>query len=150
MKGIESQETWSPLAASGAFSGVAALFGIWWWYFEVLQAAAERPVRSRLDAVRLHVWSYAHFPLYLGIVIIGVGIQRVVTHATHQPLPSGDVLMWTAGAILLVSAGAILRRTRLPEADHRARRQELPHSTDRTRRGRARSTGDTALGTSHS
>ena len=150
MKGIESQETWSPLAASGAFSGVAALFGIWWWYFEVLQAAAERPVRSRLDAVRLHVWSYAHFPLYLGIVIIGVGIQRVVTHATHQPLPSGDVLMWTAGVILLVSAGAILRRTRLPEADHRARRQELPHSTDRTRRGRARSTGDTALGTSHS
>ena len=80
MKGIESQESWSPLAASAAFSGVAALFGIWWWYFEGLKAAAERAVRSRRDAVRLHVWSYAHFPLYLGIVIIGVGIQRVVTH----------------------------------------------------------------------
>jgi low temperature requirement protein LtrA len=150
MKGIESQETWSPLAASGAFSGVAALFGIWWWYFEGLQAAAERPVRSRVDAIRLHVWSYAHFPLYLGIVIIGVGIQRLVTHATHEPLPSGDLLMWTAGVILLVSAGAILRRTRLPESDYRARQQERPHSIDRMRRGRARSTDDTALGTSHS
>jgi low temperature requirement protein LtrA len=47
MKGIESQETWSPLAAAAAFSGVAALFGIWWWYFEGLKAAAERAVRSR-------------------------------------------------------------------------------------------------------
>jgi low temperature requirement protein LtrA len=150
MKGIESQETWSPKAASAAFSGVAALFGIWWWYFEGLKAAAERPVRSRLEAVRLHFWSYAHFPFYLGVVIIGVGIQRVVTHASHEPLPSGDVLMWTAGVILLVSAGAILRRTRLPESNHPARQQEFPHSTDRMRRGRAQSTDDTALSTAHS
>ena len=112
MKGIESQETWSPLAASAAVSGVATLFGIWWWYFEGLKAAAERAVRSRRDAVRLHVWSYAHFPLYLGIVIIGVGIQRVVTHATHEPLPPGDVLMWAAGVILLAGAGVVLRTTR--------------------------------------
>ena len=89
-----------------------ALFGIWWWYFEGLKAAAERAVRTRRDAVRLHVWSYAHFPFYLGIVIIGVGIRRVVTHATHEPLPPGDVLMWAAGVILLVGAGTALRSCR--------------------------------------
>lgn len=109
MKGIESQETWSPLAATAAFSGVATLFGIWWWYFEGLKAAAERAVRSRRHSIRLHVWSYAHFPLYLGIVIIGVGLRRLVTYATHEPLPSGDVLMWAAGVILLLGAGVGLR-----------------------------------------
>jgi len=112
MKGIESQDTWSPLAAIAAFSGVAVLFGIWWWYFEVADAAAARAVRSRLDAVRLHAWTYAHFPFYLGIVIVGVGLQRVVTHATHEPLPLEDVWMWVAGAVLLAGAGIALRSTR--------------------------------------
>jgi low temperature requirement protein LtrA len=64
MKGIESQETWSVGAALAAFSGVVVLFTIWWGYFDVLNAAAERLVRTRGDAVRLNVWAFAHFPLY--------------------------------------------------------------------------------------
>jgi low temperature requirement protein LtrA len=112
MKGIESQETWSPLAAAAAFSGVAVLFGIWRWYFEVADAAAARAVRSRLDAVQLHAWTYAHFPFYLGIVIVGVGLRRAVTHATHEPLPATDLSMWLTGVVLLVGAGMALRRTR--------------------------------------
>ena len=112
MKGIESQETWSPLAASSAISGIAVLFGIWWWYFEVLDVTAARAVRSRADAVRLHIWTYAHFPLYLGIVIIGVGIRRAVTYATHEALPAEDQMMWAAGIVLLIGAGMALRSTR--------------------------------------
>ena len=111
MKGIESQETWSAPAATAALSGVATLFGIWWWYFEGLQVAAERTVRSRRDAIRLHLWSYAHFPLYLAVVIIGVGIQRTVSHATHEPLPSSDGAMWAAGVLLLAVAAVVFRRT---------------------------------------
>jgi low temperature requirement protein LtrA len=112
MEGIESQEGWSVPAASAAFSGVAALFGIWWCYFDWLKAAAERHVSSRLDAMRLHVWSYAHFPLYLGIVIIGVGIRRVVAHATHEAMPSEDMAMLAVGVLLLAGAAAVLRSTR--------------------------------------
>jgi len=151
MKGIESQETWSAPAATAAFSGVAALFGIWWWYFEGLKVAAERSVRTRLDAVRLHVWSYAHFPLYLAIVILGVGIRRVVTHVTHQPLPGGDRMMWASGALLLVSAAAILHISRgLPESDPPARQPEAPRRPVRRRAAQARSIGDTAPGISRS
>jgi low temperature requirement protein LtrA len=104
MKGIESQETWSVPAASSALLGLASLFGIWWWYFDRTRATAEHHVRTRRDAVRLHLWSYAHFPLYLGIVILGVGIRRFVGVATHEPVPPSDVPMWIVAGVLLAGA----------------------------------------------
>jgi low temperature requirement protein LtrA len=104
MKGIESQETWSAPAGSSALLGMAALFAIWWWYFDRVRATAEHHVRTRADAKRLQLWIYAHFPLYLAIVVIGVGVRRVVTSATHAELPPSDLLMWVAGATLLLTS----------------------------------------------
>ena len=68
-------------------------------------------MRTQADAVRLQVWSYAHFPLYLAIVIIGVGIQRLVTAATHEPIVPGDVVMWLVGGALLVTAMVTIEAT---------------------------------------
>ena len=104
MKGIESQESWSVTAASSALIGMGVLFAIWWCYFDGVGATRERHVRTRRDAIHLQVWSYAHYPLYLGIVIIGVGIQRLVTMATHEPIPQADVAMWLTGGVLLAAA----------------------------------------------
>ena len=74
----------------------ASLFLIWWWYFDGAAGASEQPVRTRRDAVRFHVWSYAHFPLSLGIVIVGVGIQRIVTAASRTTLPASDAAILAA------------------------------------------------------
>jgi low temperature requirement protein LtrA len=84
MQGMESQEDWTPAAAVSAFVGMGISFLIWWWYFDGV--SAEQPVQTRRDAVRFHVWSYAHFPLYLGIVVAGVGVQRSVTAASRFSL----------------------------------------------------------------
>ena len=111
MKGIESQDTWSPLAAASAVSGMAVLFAIWWWYFDVAKATTERPVRSSRDAIRLHVWSYAHFPLYLSIVVIGVGIRRVVTAATHTTLPASDIALWLVATMTLAISLRVIAKT---------------------------------------
>jgi low temperature requirement protein LtrA len=111
MKGIESQETWSAPAATSALLGMGTLFAVWWWYFDGVGAAAEHWVRTRSDVVRMHVWSYAHFPLYLAIVVIGVGISRMVTAATHEPIPDGDVAMWLVGGSLLILAMLTLAAT---------------------------------------
>ena len=111
MKGIESQETWSPLAATSALTGMALLYAIWWWYFDVAKATAERPVRTSRDAVRLHVWSYAHFPLYLSVVVSGVGIRRVVTAATHTTVPMSDAAMWLAASTVLVISMRVIAST---------------------------------------
>jgi low temperature requirement protein LtrA len=106
MRGMKSQAEWHPQAAITAFVGMGLLFMVWWWYFDVAKAASERPVRTRRDIVRLHIWSYSHFPLYLAIVALGVGLQRAVTAAGYRTLPSGDTVMLAiAVAFLIVSLG---------------------------------------------
>jgi len=108
MRGIESQDNWPAEAAGSAFLGMSLLFVLWWWYFDGAGAADEQPVRSHRDAVRLHLWSYAHFPLYLGIVVLGVGIQRIVTAATRYDVPATERLMLAAAAATVCAALAAL------------------------------------------
>ena len=104
MQGMESQEDWTPAAATSAFLGMSISFLIWWWYFDGALGASEQPVRTKRDAVRFHVWSYAHFPLYLGIVVAGVGVQRIVTAASRAALATTEALILT-GAISVVMLG---------------------------------------------
>ena len=110
MHGIEHQEYWSVVAASAAFSGMGIAFAIWWWYFDSAQATAERPVRCHADAVRLHLWSYAHLPLYVGLVVAFVGIQLIVSVAP-EPALDGRQLTILGGAlcVVLLSLRAITR-----------------------------------------
>jgi low temperature requirement protein LtrA len=111
MHGMESQDDWTPAAAASAFLGMAILFALWWWYFDGALAASEQPVRTKRDAVRFHIWSYAHFPLYLGIVVTGVGIQRIVTAASRATLPANESLILATGAggvmIAMTTIGAM-------------------------------------------
>ena len=126
MKGIESQETWSVTAATSALLGLGILFAIWWWYFDGVGAAGERWVHTTSDAVRLQVWSYAHFPLYLSIVVIGVGIRRTVTAATHESIPDSDAAMWVIGGSLLVAAMMTIAATAARE-DRPGLKTRAPH-----------------------
>ncbi len=103
MRGMESQEDWPPSAAASAFLGMAIAFLIWWWYFDGALGASEQPVRSRREAVRFHIWSYAHFPLYLGIVVAGAGVERIVRAASKHALRGGESLI-LAGAVATVMA----------------------------------------------
>jgi low temperature requirement protein LtrA len=98
MHGMKSQEDWSVAAGSSAFLGMAIAFLLWWWYFDGATAAAEQHVRTRADAIRFHVLSYAHLPLYLGIAAAGAGIERVVHLGTASALHGHDGLI-LAGAL---------------------------------------------------
>jgi len=118
MQGMKSQEDWSVVAAASAFSGMALLFLVWWWYFDVAAAASERFVRSHRDALRFHVWSYAHFPFYLGLVVTGVGVYRIVTAAARWTLTGHEALLMTSAAAVVMIAmaaitGAFTQRDRL-------------------------------------
>ena len=104
MQGMESQEDWSPAAATSAFLGMGISFLISWWYFDGASGASEQPVRTKREAVRFHIWSYAHFPLSLGIVIAGVGIQRIVTAASRAALTATETLTLTSAITVVMLA----------------------------------------------
>jgi len=118
MQGMESQEDWTPAAALSAFLGMAIAFLIWAWYFDGAAGAAEQPVRSRAEALRFHVWSYAHFPLYLGVIVTGVGVQRIVTAASRYALTPTDAALLAGAAatamlaMTTIGAASAGRRTR--------------------------------------
>ena len=97
-------------------------FLICWWYFDHA-AGNEQRVRTHRDAIRLHVWSSARFPLSLGIVGVGVGVQRRVAAASHYTVSSHERAILAAAATALVIAMTTLSRTtdRRPELDVRHR-----------------------------
>jgi low temperature requirement protein LtrA len=104
MQGMESQSDWTPAAALSAFCGMGISFVIWWWYFDGARGASAQPIASRRDALRFHIWSYAHFPLYLGIIITGVGVQRAVAAAALRALAEPDTAILTLAAAVTMTA----------------------------------------------
>ena len=101
-------------------------FLIWWWYFDGAAGACEQPVCTRRDALRSHVWTYSHFPLYLGIVILGAGIQRIVTAASRATLTTTEGAILTGAATVVMIAMTVIgtvsadRRLRISSATSRS------------------------------
>ncbi len=124
MQGMESQNDWPLAAALAAFLGMGVPFLICWWYFHRVADAGERTVRSHRDAIRFHVWSYAHFPLYLGIVVLGVGIQRMVTAASHYAVSPSERLIAVGAAVMIAMSMKAISSTAARTSrrvDHSAR-----------------------------
>jgi low temperature requirement protein LtrA len=101
MRGMESQENWPASAAISALSGLALAFGYWWWYFDGVRGAAERRIESRKSLAAFHIWTYVHFPLYLSIAVVGVGVEHIIS------LPSGSRPLREEAFILVLSASLV-------------------------------------------
>ena len=102
MQGMKSQEDWSLAPATSAFLGMTMAFALWWWYFDGATGGAEQHIRSRSEAIRFHVWSYAHLPLYLGIAVAAAGVERIVHLGAAAELHRAD------GAVLGASLGVAM------------------------------------------
>jgi low temperature requirement protein LtrA len=80
---------------------MAFAFVVRWWYFDVARAAEERHIRSRRQEARFQLWQYAHLPLFLGIAVVGVGFERLIS-------PEGEHHLARAEGWILCSAAALL------------------------------------------
>jgi low temperature requirement protein LtrA len=128
MKGMESQETWSPAAALSALLGMAFAFLVWWWYFEGSEAAAERFVRTKAQAAAFVTWTYAHLPLYLGIAVAGVGMEHVITVADLGHLHAAEAwILCLAVATVMLALAAIARTSDAAQNDPGLRKRLLLH-----------------------
>jgi low temperature requirement protein LtrA len=103
MRGMESQETWTVSAAIAAIAGLGLAFGYWWWYFDGVKGAGERQIKSRRSLTNFHIWTYVHFPLYLSIAVVGVGVEHVISLPPSGRLNREDTFIVVAAASLVMT-----------------------------------------------
>lgn len=124
MHGMKSQETWTLAPAATALLGMAIAFMLWSWYFDRDAAVGERHVQSHGDAVRFHVWSYAHLPLYLGIAVAAAGLERMVHLAAEASPHHGDGVL-LGGALAATMLAMVVIALTGPQARPGATRVAL-------------------------
>jgi low temperature requirement protein LtrA len=97
-----------------ALLGVAVAAALWWVYFDVVAAVAERKLRQADEAARARMardsFTYMHLPMVAGIVIFAFGVKDSLAHV-HAQLASLPAVALTGGvALYLVALSGLKRR----------------------------------------
>jgi low temperature requirement protein LtrA len=121
MRGIESQEGWTVTAASAAILGLCLAFLYWWWYFNHNADAERRKVESMKSSVLFFVWSYAHFPLCLGIAVAGLGVKHVISLMAREQMDKAGTWILLGSASLVMLSLTVIAVTAHEEAWKRRR-----------------------------
>jgi low temperature requirement protein LtrA len=69
-----------------AVIGMALAAALWWIYFDVTSIAAEQNLRRlpsgrERNALARDAYSYLHFPIVAGIVLVALGLKKTLNHA---------------------------------------------------------------------
>lgn len=110
MKGIQAQPDWTLPAAASAFLGIGSIFLVWWGYFERARATAHRRIRSRGDVRAFEIWSHAHVPLYLGLVLAAVGVEHIIRTGATTPLHAEELIVLAVAVLGIVLALSLIAR----------------------------------------
>lgn len=109
--------------AGAILLAVAAVGGLWWAYFDWEAGLNHRVLAEAFGPVRAHLardlFSYLHLPLIVGIVLVAVGLEGVMSHPLehlHGVYPYG---LGGGAAVFLLGLGAVSgRRGHRPRYDH--------------------------------
>jgi low temperature requirement protein LtrA len=96
--GVEEVEL-TTAVVTAAILGVLLSFALWWMYFDVVARVAERrlvnaSVGREQNAIARDSFSYLHFPMIAGIVLIALGLKKVTGHVDHhlETVPAAALL----------------------------------------------------------
>ena len=100
--------------ATGALLGIAVTAALWWAYFDVVAAVAERKLREATPGARARIardsYNYLHLPMVAGIVIFAFGAKTTLAHV-HAHLHSLPAAALCGGvALYLLALSAFKRR----------------------------------------
>jgi low temperature requirement protein LtrA len=87
-----------------AFAGTA---GLWWAYFGYVASAVERALRRAEDPrvrgrIARDVFTFAHFPVIVGIVLFAVAAKKTVAHPEDDLGDAGRLALGAGIALVLV------------------------------------------------
>jgi low temperature requirement protein LtrA len=98
---------------AAAVLGVALASAVWWTYFDVVSlVTAQRLTRARAgperNALARDSYSYLHFPMVAGIVLVALGLQYTLAHV-DDPLDSVHRFALLGGIAIYLLAHVVLR-----------------------------------------
>jgi low temperature requirement protein LtrA len=113
--GVAAHDTLSAGVVIAGVLGVGLAAALWWIYFDVVAIVSSRRLaeakkgREQNELAR-DSYSYLHFPMVAGIVLVALGLKRVLTHV-DDPL---DIVPATAllGGVALYLLGHVAFRYR--------------------------------------
>ena len=99
-----------------AVIGVALAAALWWVYFDVTSIAAEHhlrrlPAGRERNALARDAYSYLHFPMVAGIVLVALGLKKALGHAGDSLEIVPTVALVGGVSVFLLSVVAFKVRT---------------------------------------
>jgi low temperature requirement protein LtrA len=112
--GVGAEEsTFDRYVAIGVATGLSITAAMWWTYFDYVAGAAEERLASISDAVSTarDAYSYLHFLLVAGIIVLAVGLKKAIG---HEDLPLEDpARLALCGGVALYLVGHVAFRLRM-------------------------------------
>lgn len=98
---------------AGAVLGVALAAALWWLYFDVVALVAARRLEKAAagkerNEIARDSYSYLHFPMVAGIVLIALGLKKTLAHV-GDPLHAEPAAALLGGAALYLLAHVAFR-----------------------------------------
>jgi low temperature requirement protein LtrA len=91
---------------------ITAIAALWWAYFDVVSLVAERRLReaepSEQATLARDSYSYLHFPMIAGIVLLALGLKKVLGDV-EEPLKDVGAVALCGGAALYLLAHIAIR-----------------------------------------
>jgi low temperature requirement protein LtrA len=122
--GAAAEFTLSTGQVFAALFGIAAVAMLWWAYFDVVAIVAERrlseaPAGEQAPLAR-DAYSYLHYPLIAGIVLLALGLKETLAHTGDQLETLPAIALCCGPALYLVGQIAFRERVLGTFSPHRA------------------------------
>ncbi len=98
---------------TAAVLGSALAAAMWWAYFDVVALVAERrlsslPVGKEQNEMARDSYSFLHFPMVAGVVLIALGLKKTIAH-TDAPLEPETAFALVGGVAIYLLAHVAFR-----------------------------------------
>jgi low temperature requirement protein LtrA len=111
--GIGADVDLSAGVVAAAVLGIALASAVWWVYFDVVALVTERrltraPAGRERNALARDSYSYLHYPMVAGIVLVALGLKHTLAHV-DDPLDSVHRFALLGGIATYLLAHVVLR-----------------------------------------
>jgi low temperature requirement protein LtrA len=98
---------------AAAVLGIAVAVGLWWLYFDIVALVAQRrlskaAVGREQNEIARDSFSYLHFPMVAGIVLVALGLKKTLEHV-GDPLETVPAVAMLGGTALYLLAHVAFR-----------------------------------------